>query len=64
MKNLTVQDIETVSGGEVTWEFDVGFFSMQGDGGDLAAGYDWCVSQVSDFFTWWDPAGYYGPVSC
>ena len=59
MKNLTVQEIETVAGGEITWEFDVGFFSMSGDGGDIASGYNWAVGQMSDFFTWWDPMGYY-----
>lgn len=64
MKNLTLQDVDKVSGGEVEWEFDIGFFRISGDGSDFAAGYNWCVGQMSDFFTWWDPAGYYQASGC
>ncbi len=64
MKNLTVQETQTVSGGDIEWEFDAGFFKVAGDGSDLAAGYYWAVDQMSDFFTWWDPAGYYSASGC
>jgi hypothetical protein len=63
MQNLSVEDIENVSGGW-DWVFEFGPITVSGTGEEFAAGYDWCVSQMSDFFTWWDPAGYYGPVGC
>jgi hypothetical protein len=64
MRSLKVEEMEVVSGG---WEWTISFgdfVEVSGTGEELAAGYDWCVSQMSDFFTWWDPAGYYGPVGC
>jgi len=59
MRNLEIQEMELVSGG-FEWEINLGgVVRVRGDGSDIAAGYDWAVGQMSDFFTWWDPAGYY-----
>lgn len=64
MKNLTFNEVESVSGGEVEWEFNIGVFRIGGNGSDLAAGYYWAVGQMSNFFTWWDPANYYPDETC
>jgi hypothetical protein len=59
MRNLEIQEMELVSGG-FEWEINIGnVVRVSGDGDDLANAYDWAVDQMSDFFTWWDPAGYY-----
>lgn len=58
MKNLTNIEIDKVAGGW-DFEFDIGIVKFSGTGEELAAGYDWAVDQMSDFFTWWDPMGYY-----
>ncbi len=58
MRNLATREIESVSGG-----FDVtlhgGFFDVHIPGEDFVTAYNWAVGETSDFFTWWDPMGYY-----
>ncbi len=58
MRTLGKHEIELVSGGaEFTFGSDgweVGFTS-----GEVAEVYDWAVDAMTDFFEWWDPAGYY-----
>jgi len=63
MQNLSVKDIESVSGGW-DWELNIGPITVSGSGEELASGYDWAVDQMADFFTWWDPAGYYSASGC
>lgn len=64
MKSLNMEEIENVSGG---WDWTISFgdfVEVSGTGEELASGYYWAVGQMSDFFTWWDPAGYYSASGC
>lgn len=64
MKSLNMEEIENISGG---WDWAInigGVVEVSGTGEELVAGYYWCVGQMSDFFTWWDPAGYYPREDC
>jgi hypothetical protein len=58
MRTLATQEIGCICGGTtnaIEWRpFDSPFTSDE-----VAGAYDWAVDQMSDFFTCWDPAGYY-----
>ncbi|MES3008656.1 MAG: hypothetical protein V4751_12890 [Pseudomonadota bacterium] len=58
MRILGKQEIELVSGGA---DFHIGTDGVGVDFTDdeIFAVYDWAVDQMTDFFEWWDPAGYY-----
>lgn len=58
MRSLENQEIDSVAGG---WDavFHFGIVDVNVSGQELVGAYDWAVGQMSDFFTWWDPAGYY-----
>jgi hypothetical protein len=53
-----MQEIALVSGGA---EFHIGSdgWSVDFNDGEVGDVYDWAVDQMTDFFEWWDPAGYY-----
>ena len=64
MRSLNMEEVGTISGG---WDWSInigGIVEVSGSGEELMAGYDWAVDQMSDFFTWWDPAGYYQASGC
>ncbi len=58
MRTLGKQEIELVAGGadfhigSDGWGFD---FTSE----EVGMVYDWAVDQMTEFFEWWDPAGYY-----
>ncbi len=58
MRTLGKEEIELVSGGA---EFHVGsdYIGVEFEDGEVAAVYNWAVDAMTDFFEWWDPAGYY-----
>ncbi len=58
MQNIDLENLDSVAGG---WDVtvDLGPVQFNFSGEEAAAAYDWSVNQMSDFFTWWDPAGYY-----
>ncbi len=58
MRTLGMQEIGMVSGGA---EFHIGSdgWGVDFNDGEVADVYNWAVDQMTDFFEWWDPAGYY-----
>ncbi len=58
MRTLGMNEIELVSGG-LDIHIGTDWVGIDTDGGDLITAYDWAVEQMTDFFEWWDPAGYY-----
>ena len=67
MRTLNIAEINEVSGGEWQLGFDLVFVEGDIKGEetvqDIAAGvaqvYGGAVDTMADFFTWWDPAGFY-----
>ncbi len=58
MRELNLKELDEVSGGwSLWWDFGVVGGSMEGS--EVIAAYYYAVEQTSNFFTWWDPAGYY-----
>jgi hypothetical protein len=58
MRALQLREIEQVSGGfEVS--IDLPGIDVLLEGEDFSNAYDWAVEQMTEFFEWWDPAGYY-----
>ncbi len=58
MRVLQMREIEQVSGGfEVSIDLPGIDVVLVED--DFANAYDWAVDAMTDFFEWWDPAGYY-----
>ena len=58
MRELTSNEVEVVAGGVDFW-FDLGIVGGTFSGSEAIAAYYYLVEQTADFFTWWDPAGYY-----
>jgi hypothetical protein len=58
MRELKTEEIDQVSGGADFW-FDFGFVGGTFSGSEFIASYYYAVEQTRNFFTWWDPAGYY-----
>jgi len=58
MRTLGMQEVAMVSGGA---EFHIGSdgWSVDFNDGEVGDVYNWAVDQMTDFFEWWDPAGYY-----
>lgn len=71
MRTLNCGELEFVSGGDWSFEVDLGVTKwivsgdetlqdMVGSAADAVSGaYGGAVDAMADFFTWWDPAGYY-----
>ncbi len=58
MRILGTREIELVAGGA---SFHVGtdYVGFDFDSSEVGEVYDWAVEQMTEFFEWWDPAGYY-----
>ncbi len=55
---LQLRAIEQVAGGfEVS--IDLPDINILLEEEDFSNAYNWAVDQMTDFFEWWDPAGYY-----
>lgn len=63
MRAIATDDLNGIYGG---WHVSVDFGAVEFEfsGEEIYSGYNWCVGQMSDFFTWWDPAGYYEASGC
>lgn len=60
MRDLKIAEVTEVSGGEWSVDFAVGPVKFHFEGEETAQEiYGGAVDAVADFFTWWDPAGYY-----
>jgi hypothetical protein len=64
MRTLNNVEAEHVSGGEWHLDFDLGFINGGFSGPEsvqqvVGGAYYGAVDAMADFFTWWDPAGYY-----
>jgi hypothetical protein len=71
MRTLNFKELEYVSGGDWSLGFDLGVIdgtlsgteTVQEIAGSIANGvsvaYGGAVGAMANFFTWWDPAGYY-----
>ncbi len=64
MRTLNSMELENVSGGDWSWEVDLGItkFIVSGEESvqEIVGGaYGGAVDAMANFFTWWDPAGYY-----
>jgi hypothetical protein len=58
MRALQLREIEQVSGGfEVS--IDLPGIDVLLEEEDFSNAYNWAVEQMTYFFEWWDPAGYY-----
>ncbi len=58
MRTLQMHEIEQVSGGfEIS--IDLPGIDVLITSEDISMAYDWAVDSMTDFFEWWDPAGYY-----
>ena len=60
MRTLNSNEVSEVSGGEWEVGFDFGFFDGYVKGDEtIQEIYGGAVDMMADFFTWWDPNGYY-----
>ncbi|MES2604730.1 MAG: hypothetical protein V4603_07310 [Pseudomonadota bacterium] len=60
MRNVSVSELEEVSGGEWTVTLHLGIADVELSGPETAQEiYGGAVDAMADFFTWWDPVGFY-----
>lgn len=61
MRFLDKDEITNVSGGNWKVNLDLGIIEVELSGTETGGQiYGGAVDYMADFFTWWDPAGYYG----
>ncbi len=58
MRKLEMQEIEHVAGG-FSAVVHLGLVDFEFSESNFSSAYHWAVMRTADFFTWWDPAGYY-----
>ncbi len=58
MRTLGMQEVQQVSGGAEIW-WDLGVWGGKTTTEEIGEFYDTAVDAMTDFFEWWDPAGYY-----
>jgi hypothetical protein len=60
MRSLNAEEVTNVAGGEWSVTLDLVFVEGTLSGPETAQEiYAGAVDAMADFFTWWDPAGYY-----
>jgi hypothetical protein len=60
MRTLNISEVSEVSGGECSVDFEFGPIGVHFSGPETVQDiYGGAVDVMADFFTWWDPNGYY-----
>ena len=64
MRKLDEAELNSVSGGDWSFSLDFGGVGIEVSGEEtiqeiVGGAYGGAVDAMANFFTWWDPAGYY-----